>query len=126
MDAKVVFLILTFSISVLGMLAFVVALIQKQVLVPASAAKSIFGKNEVGHSELDAKSRMSDQWKTLDQSAKIPILLFMVSSVLWLVLGSIFGLLVSFKFQLSRCEINLNLVNLFSGHSFMAFILYLF
>ena len=30
MDAKLVFLILTFSISVLGMLAFVIALIQKQ------------------------------------------------------------------------------------------------
>lgn len=100
MDAKVVFLILTFSISVLGMLAFVVALIQKQVLVPSTAANSIFADNEVGRSELDAKGHMSDQWRMLDQSAKIPILFFMVTSVLWLVLGSIFGLLVSFKFHM--------------------------
>lgn len=99
MDAKVVFVILTFSISVLGMLAFVIALIQKQVLVPTSAARSIFGDDELGHSEPDGKSRMSDQWRLLDQSATTPILLFMISSVLWLVLGSIFGLLVSFKFH---------------------------
>lgn len=99
MDAKLLFLILTFSISVLGMLAFVVALIQKQVLVPAAAAKSIFGDKEIGHSELDNTSNMSDQWRALDQSAKCPILLFMVSSVLWLVLGSVLGLLVSIKFH---------------------------
>ncbi|MGE3759317.1 MAG: cbb3-type cytochrome c oxidase subunit I, partial [Pseudobdellovibrionaceae bacterium] len=99
MDAKVVFVILTFSISVLGMLAFVIALIQKQVLVPTSAARSIFGDDELGHSEPDGKSNMSDQWRLLDQSATSPILLFMVSSVVWLVLGSIFGLLVSFKFH---------------------------
>lgn len=97
MDAKMVFLILTFSISVLGMLAFVVALIQKQVLVPTSAAKSIFGPNELGHSESDSKGRMSDQWRALDQSAKVPILFFIVSSTLWLVLGSIFGLFASLK-----------------------------
>lgn len=72
MDAKVVFVILTFSISVLGMLAFVIALIQKQVLVPTSAARSIFGDDELGHSEPDGKSRMSDQWRLLVQSAKTP------------------------------------------------------
>lgn len=99
MDAKLIFLILTFSISVLGMLAFIVALIQKQVLVPASAAQSIFSHDEVGHAELDQRSNMSDKWRMLDQSAKNPILFFIVSSVLWLVLGSIFGLLVSFKFH---------------------------
>lgn len=66
MDAKVVFVILTFSISVLGMLAFVIALIQKQVLVPPSAARSIFGKDEIGHSELDGKTQISEQWRALD------------------------------------------------------------
>lgn len=99
MDAKVVFLVLTFSISVLGMLAFVVALIQKQVLVPPSAAKSIFLANEFGHSELDSTSQLSDQWRTLDQSARKPILFFIVTATLWLVLGSLFGLLVSIKFH---------------------------
>ena len=97
MDIKVVFLILTFAISVLGMLAFVIALIQKQVLVPPSAAKAIFGANEIGHSEADHTSPMSDQWKALDQSAKNPILFFIVTATLWLVLGSILGLLVSIK-----------------------------
>jgi cytochrome c oxidase cbb3-type subunit 1 len=94
-----VFLLLTFSVSVLGMLAFVVALIQKQVLVPASAARSIFGQHELGHSELDSKTEMSEQWRMLDQSARTPILFFIVTSVLWLVLGSILGLLVSIKFH---------------------------
>lgn len=100
MDVKLIFLILTFLISVLGMVAFVVALIQKQVLVPKSAARSIFINNQVGNSELDQTSSLSEQWRMLDQSAKIPILFFIVSSVLWLVLGSIFGLLVSFKFHI--------------------------
>lgn len=99
MDVKLVFLILTFSISVLGMLAFVVALIQKQVLVPRQAAEAIFGRGELGTSELDAKSALSNQWQKLDQSAKAPILFAIVVSVLWLVLGSVFGLLVSFKFH---------------------------
>ena len=98
-DAKLVFLILTFSISVLGMLAFVIALIQKQVLVPPSAARSIFANGEIGHPEPDGRTNQSDQWRSLDQSARTPILLFIVSSVAWLVLGSIFGLLVSFKFH---------------------------
>ena len=111
MDAKVIFLILTFSISVLGMLAFVIALIQRQVLVPASAASSIFGQGEVGHSELDAKSEMSDQWRLLDQSAKLPILLFIVTSVIWLVLGSILGLLVSLKFHAPRVSWNTGVID---------------
>ncbi len=99
MDAKLILLILTFAISVLGMLAFVIALIQKQVLVPASAAKSIFAPNEVGKTELDQRSQQSELWRSLDQSAKTPILMFIVTSVVWLVLGSIFGLLVSIKFH---------------------------
>src|SRR5690606_32885097 len=81
------------------MMAFVVALIQKQVLVPASAARSIFINNQIGNSELDQTSDLSLKWRILDQSAKTPILFFIVSSVVWLVLGSIFGLLVSFKFH---------------------------
>lgn len=99
MDAKLIFLILTFSISVLGMVAFVVALIQKQVLVPPSAAKSIFSKGETGIPELDQPSAISDYWKVLDRSAYRPIIFFIVSSVIWLVVGSILGLLVSFKFH---------------------------
>ncbi len=99
MDAKVVFLVLTFAISVLGMFAFVVALIQKQVLVPPEAASSIFSAGEEGHSELDSRSGLSEKWKELDQSARGPIVFFIVSSVIWLVLGSLLGLLVSFKFH---------------------------
>ncbi len=99
MDVKLIFLILTFTISVLGMLAFVVSLIQKQVLVPPSAARSIFIDQKVGRVELDQRTALSEQWKVLDQSAKVPILFFLVTSVIWLVIGSIFGLLVSFKFH---------------------------
>src|SRR5690348_15662101 len=100
MDAQVVFLILTFAISVLGMIAFVVALIQKQVLVPPEAANSIFSNGEEGHPESDERSSQSEIWRSLDQSARTPILFFLVSSVIWLVVGSIFGLLVSFKFNM--------------------------
>lgn len=81
------------------MIAFVVALIQKQVLVPASAARSIFAPGEIGHEELDDHSTLANHWRALDQSATSPILFFIISSVVWLVLGSIFGLLVSFKFH---------------------------
>lgn len=99
MNAQVIFLILTFAISVLGMLAFVIALIQKQVLVPPSAASSIFGAHEEGHRELDQTSPLSEKWKTLDQSARGPIIFFIISSLVWLVLGSLFGVLVSIKFH---------------------------
>lgn len=97
MDTQVVFLILTFTMSVLAMVAFVVALIQKQVLVPAEAAEAIFLKNEEGQGEPDKRGKVSDQWKELDQSAKGPILYFLVSSVVWLVIGSLLGLTVSIK-----------------------------
>lgn len=99
MDKYVVFVVLTFAISVLGMLAFVIALIQKQVLVPPEAASSIFSKGEEGTAEPDRTGDVSAQWKRLDQSAKGPILFFIVSSVAWLVIGSVLGLLVSMKFH---------------------------
>src|SRR5690606_24628333 len=83
----------------LGMIAFVVALIQKQVLVPASAARSIFGPGEIGHEALDDHSSLASHWRSLEQSATSPMLFFIIASVVWLVLGSIFGLLVSFKFH---------------------------
>src|SRR5690606_30970201 len=48
---------------------------------------------------LDSMSAMADEWRLLDQSARNPILFVMVTSVVWLVIGSILGLLVSFKFH---------------------------
>ena len=99
MDANVFFLVLTFAVSVLGMLAFVVALIQKQVLVPKSAGDSIFGEHERGCSESDDFRSMREAWGELDQSARGPILFFLISSVIWLVIGSVLGLLVSIKFN---------------------------
>ncbi len=99
MDTQLLFLILTFAISVLGMLAFVVALIQKQVLVPPEAATAIFSEGELGSQEPTEASAVSRQWTALDQSAKYPILYFFVSSVIWLVIGSFLGLAVSFKFH---------------------------
>lgn len=86
MNAQVVFLILTFAISVLGMAAFVIALIQKQVLVPPEAASSIFSDNKEGHPEPDHRGEQSEIWRQLDQSARTPILFFLVSSVVWLVI----------------------------------------
>lgn len=97
MDTQVAFLIITFAMSVLGMASFVVALIQKQVLVPPEAARSIFLKSELGTGEPDATGELSQRWKLLDQSAKGPILYFLLSSVAWLVLGSLLGLAVSIK-----------------------------
>lgn len=90
-------LILTFAISVLAMIAFVVALIQKQVLVPTSAAKAIFIDREEGVPELDTPAGPSRPWRSLDQSARGPILYFLLSSIVWLLLGSTLGLLVSIK-----------------------------
>ncbi len=97
MDTQVIFLILTFAISALGVLAFIVALIQKQVLVPTDAAAAIFAEGELGQGELDKTSSVSRQWKALDQSARGPILYFFLSSVGWLLLGSLLGLAVSIK-----------------------------
>ncbi len=99
MDTQLVFLILTFAISVLGMMAFVVALIQKQVLVPPEAAEAIFAGGSKGQLELDQRGPTSRKWEVFDQSARGPILFFLISSVAWLLLGSLFGLLVSFKFH---------------------------
>lgn len=100
MDFKLIFLILTFIISVLGMVAFVIALIQKQVLVPKHAGESIFDKDELGHSEKEDYNSMAKKWKLLDHSARTPILMFIYSSIFWLVLGSILGLIVSLKLHI--------------------------
>lgn len=97
MDTQLIFLLLTFAISALGMLAFIVALIQKQVLVPPRAATAIFAEGELGHGEPDQAGATSRQWKALDQSARGPILYFFLSSVAWLLLGSLLGLAVSIK-----------------------------
>lgn len=97
MDTQLIFLILTFAISVLGMLSFVVALIQKQVLVPPEAAQAIFSEGETGVPEPDRLSMVSRPWTALDRSARGPILYFLFSSVFWLLLGSVLGLLVSLK-----------------------------
>ena len=97
MDTQLTFLVLTFAASVLAMAAFVVALIQKQVLVPPQAAQAIFSEGEMGCAEPDQMGTQSNRWKALDQSARNPILFFLVSSIVWLVLGSLLGLAVSIK-----------------------------
>ncbi|MBX3167810.1 MAG: cbb3-type cytochrome c oxidase subunit I [Candidatus Eremiobacteraeota bacterium] len=79
------------------MVSFVVALIQRQVLVPPQAAQAIFSTGEMGCTELE--SRPNNRWKSLDQSARGPILYFLLSSVGWLLLGSTLGLIVSIKFH---------------------------
>lgn len=101
MEANVIFLILTFAISVLGIISFVVALIQKQVLVPESAASSIFHNNQAGNpeSDFDHTSTQAEIWRELDLSARKPIIFFIISSILWLVVGSFLGLVVSYKFH---------------------------
>ena len=112
MDTQVLFLILTFAISALGMLGFIVALIQKQVLVPPHAASAIFAEGEMGKGEGDQTSAVSRQWKALDQSARGPILYFLFSSVGWLLLGSFLGLAVSIK---------LHSPEFLGGHDFLTF-----
>lgn len=112
MDTQLLFIILTFAISVLGMLAFIVALIQKQVLVPPEASTAIFAEGETGHREPDRIGSVSRQWKALDQSAKGPILYFLLSSVVWLLIGSFLGLAVSFKFHSP---------DFLGGHDFLTF-----
>lgn len=97
MDTQLLFLVLTFAVSVLGMLAFVVALIQKQVLVPPAAARAIFSEGQAGTPEPEHLGRTSRPWKALDRSARGPILYFLLSSVFWLVIASVLGLLVSLK-----------------------------
>lgn len=97
LDTQLAFLILTFAMSVLGMVSFVVALIQKQVIVPPAAASSIFTRGEERQGEPDAMGQLSLGWKVLDQSARGPILYFLLSSVGWLLLGSFLGLAVSIK-----------------------------
>lgn len=94
MDTQLTFLILTFAISALGMLAFIVALIQKQVLVPPEAARAIFAEGEMGSSEPGFPlGDLSRQWKALDQSARGPINLhFWLASVGVLIYAVALGL----------------------------------
>ncbi|MCA9792860.1 MAG: cbb3-type cytochrome c oxidase subunit I, partial [Candidatus Eremiobacteraeota bacterium] len=99
MTSATAFLVLTFAISVLSMAALVVALIQGQVLVPPEAALAIFGQGEAGHPELDDMRGATPRWQELDQSARGPILYFLLSSAVWLLMGSVLGLLVSLKFH---------------------------
>lgn len=112
----------TFVISAGGLALLVWALANDQITMGPRAARTIFAPGEVGTVEdpatpREAKRRMqrergavsapsADEEKALaaraqaDQSTRTPVLWWLTSSLLWLVLGSVLGLIASLKLHL--------------------------
>ncbi|MEZ4871133.1 MAG: hypothetical protein R2827_02590 [Bdellovibrionales bacterium] len=98
MDAKLLFILYIFDIC-FGNGGFCSSFDSEANFGSSLSGQINFFKRSQAKFELDQTSLISDYWKTLDQSAHRPIIFFIVSSAVWLIIGSIFGLLVSFKFH---------------------------
>jgi cytochrome c oxidase cbb3-type subunit 1 len=118
-------LVFTFLLSVAGLFVLIWSISTGQFSMGPDAPHVIFDKDEIGHPEDPAATRekhvalmghlesardtgaplvqVSDEdLKTrfhIDQVAKTPVLYLVTSAVAWLLLGSIFGLIVSLKFH---------------------------
>jgi cytochrome c oxidase cbb3-type subunit 1 len=120
MTLAVAFLLaMTFLISVGGLALLIWALANDQFGMGQNAAETIFAAGEIGRIEDPASpsgalaamqrergaepSHASDDEEELaaralsDQSSRVPVLLWLSSSIVWLLLGSVFGLISSIK-----------------------------
>ncbi len=121
MTISVAFMLaMTFLISVGGLALLIWALANDQFGMGQDAAETIFAEGEVGHVEdpatpVAARAEMQkerdsghhhDQDEELqtraaaDVSSRAPVLVWLTSSVVWLLLGSVFGLIASLKLHL--------------------------
>src|SRR5690625_4177853 len=103
-------LMLSFVISVVGLLALVWSIAANQFGDSHRAARTIFASGEEGRPDeptappdlaqeasagADAAELRARQ--AADVSARLPVLAFLGSAIVWLVVGSLFGLLSSLK-----------------------------
>lgn len=101
---------ISFVISFAGMFALIWAVAHKQFSLGQRAARTIFAKDEVGHGEDPASSttepvrdlsepaaRELEARLAADRSTRVPVLTFLGSAVVWLVVASFYGLIASLK-----------------------------
>ncbi len=123
MSTAIAFLLAaTFLISVGGLGLLVWALVNDQFTMGKKAAQTIFGPGEVGRVEDPAtppeqraemqreRGEMEEADETdrdelaararADRSSRKPVIWWLASSLVWLLLGSIFGLIASLKFHM--------------------------
>ncbi|HET9679811.1 MAG TPA: cbb3-type cytochrome c oxidase subunit I [Gammaproteobacteria bacterium] len=121
MTVNIAFLLaMTLLISIGGLFLLIWALANDQFFVGKREARTIFAKGELGHVEDPATPKAGreamqadqgavgpvidteelDERLVLDRSSKVPTLLWIGSSVVWLLLGSIVGVLVSLKMHM--------------------------
>lgn len=120
MDISIAFLLaMTFLISVGGLGLLIWALTNDQFVGGQSGASTIFAHGEVGAMEDPAapqellqqmqsedspcsrpdQEEIADRLRA-DQSSRVPVLVWIASSMIWLLLGSVFGLIASIKLHL--------------------------
>ncbi|HLQ84540.1 MAG TPA: cbb3-type cytochrome c oxidase subunit I [Salinisphaeraceae bacterium] len=127
MTVNIAFLLaMTLLISIGGLFVLVWALANDQFSVGKQAARTIFAKGELGHvedqatpqadreamqvsshhqlEEADAEELYEREF--LDRSSRAPTLLWLSSSVVWLVLGSVFGVLASLKLHMPELMVD--------------------
>ncbi|MDJ0758557.1 MAG: cbb3-type cytochrome c oxidase subunit I [Woeseiaceae bacterium] len=123
MSTAIAFLLAaTFVISVGGLGLLIWALVNDQFTMGKRAAQTIFGTDEVGRVEdpatpADTRAEMQRERGEIadrgqqgledraarvraDRSSRTPVTWWLASSLVWLVLGSIIGLIVSMKFHM--------------------------
>ncbi|PWG60944.1 cbb3-type cytochrome c oxidase subunit I [Spiribacter halobius] len=107
-------LVLTFIVSIIGLLALVWSIATDQFGQGQSAARTIFAPGEIGRPEDPARGpdepafRPRDdeeveavaERRRADQSARVPVLTLLGSAVAWLVVGSAYGLISSLKMHM--------------------------
>lgn len=111
MTPTITFLLaLCFAISVIGLLALVWSIATNQFGHGPTAARTIFAEGEVGlpdepaappdiarEKAAGADAEELSARRLADESTRVPVLTFLGSAVVWLVVGSFYGLLSSLK-----------------------------
>jgi cytochrome c oxidase cbb3-type subunit 1 len=108
-----ILLIITFLFSTVGLLLLIWSIANNQFSQTQAAARTIFSPGEVGHSEDPANeqratfvgnteqqtSAIQQRWSA-DQSSRSAVLAWLSSGALWLIVGSVYGLLSSIKMHM--------------------------
>lgn len=107
-------LALTFVVSIVGLLALIWSIATEQFSQGQAAARTIFAPGEVGqpedpargpdepafHPRGDADADAVAARRRADQSSRMPVLTLLGSAVVWLVVGSVYGLVSSLKMHM--------------------------
>lgn len=102
-------LALSFLVSLFGLAVFIWAVANRQMTVDQKHAYTVFAKGEPGHMDdptvgtpgepVEKLHHYDPVREGIDGVSRQPITFLLTSSVIWLVLGSIFGLIASLKFH---------------------------